>query len=190
MYFHREWERVFRSPAGKFAFSSAFLAKSFEAMPEQEGSVDPQRRCLPHCPTMHHRRNEAYPLELYVYALPNLVSVSSPNLPWLNDIAGAYMFEKWRTWVEIHPETAKSLHVSEHDQVEVRTPGGKAVLPVKIYSGLMRDVIAIPFGFGRRSGGRWCAGIGENPAGLVEPRTDPLSGASLWNFTRASIRKV
>lgn len=189
-YFHREWERVFRSPAGKFAFSSAFLAKSFEAMPEQEGSVDPQRRCLPHCPTMHHRRNEAYPLELYVYALPNLVSVSSPNLPWLNDIAGAYMFEKWRTWVEIHPETAKSLHVSEHEHVEVRTPGGKAVLPVKIYSGLMRDVIAIPFGFGRRFGGRWCAGIGENPAGLVEPRTDPLSGASLWNFTRASIRKV
>ena len=190
IYLHREWDRVFRSPAGKYAFSSAFLARSFEALPEHEVLADPERRCLPLCPTVRDSHNETYPLELYVYALPNLVSVSSPNLPWLNDIAGAYMFEKWRTWVEIHPETAERLHLSGHDHVEVSTPGGKAVLPVKIFTGLMRDVIAIPFGFGRRAGGRWCAGIGENPAGLVDSRTDPLSGASLWNFTRASIAKV
>jgi molybdopterin-containing oxidoreductase family iron-sulfur binding subunit len=100
------------------------------------------------------------------------------------------MFEKWRTWVEVHPETADRFNVSEHDQVEVRTPRGKIVLPVKVYSGLMPDVIAIPYGFGRRAGGRWCSGIGENPAGLVDARVDPLCGAALWNFTQASLKKI
>ena len=53
-------------------------------------------------------------------------------------------------------------------------------LPVKVFSGLVPEVIAIPFGFGHKVGGRWCAGIGENPAELVDAHKDPLTGASLW----------
>lgn len=190
IYTHREWDRVFRSPAGRFAFSSAYLAKSLEAIPGTANQDDTDRNLLPTCLTDRRRPDEAYPWDLYVYALPNLASVSSPNLPWLNDIAGAYMFEKWRTWIEVHPETAERLHLSDGKPVEVRTRAGKMVLPVKIYTGLKPDVIAIPFGFGRRVGGRWCAGIGENPADLIDHRVDPLSGASLWYFTRASLKKV
>lgn len=190
IYFHREWDRVFRAPAGKFAFSSAYLARSFEAFPEPGTGSDPDRRCLPDCRVSAKRHDETYPLRLYVYPLPNLVSVSSPNLPWLNDIAGAYMSEKWRTWVELHPETAERLGLHDHDDAEVQTPRGKMVLPVKVFAGLMPDVLAIPFGFGRRSGGRWCVGIGENPADLIDPQTDPLTGTSLWSSTWASIRKV
>ncbi len=190
IYFHREWDRVFRSPAGKFAFSSVYLDRSFEALPEASEVFDPNRRCLPNCRAERRARDKTYPLDLYVYSLPNLVAVSSPNLPWLNDIAGAYMFEKWRTWVEIHPQTAERFEVASRDHVEVCTLRGRLVLPVKIYSGLMPDVIAIPFGFGHKSGGRWCKGIGENPAELVTARLDPLSGKSLWTATRATIRKT
>lgn len=190
IYFHREWDRVFHSPPGKFAFSSAYLARSFEAFPEAKAPVGEDRRCLPLCPTKVSRYSGAYPLQLYVYYLPNLVSVSCPNLPWLNDIAGAYMFEKWRTWVEIHPETAAHHGLTEHDHVEVRTPAGMLRLPVKLYSGVIPEVIAIPFGFGHQSGGRWCAGIGENPAELVDARKDPLTGAALWTSTWASITKA
>ncbi len=190
IYFHREWDRVFRSPSGKFAFSSVYLDHSFKALPETNEVFDRDRRCLPNCRTQRRERDKTYPLDLYVYSLPNLVAVSSPNLPWLNDIAGAYMFEKWRTWVEIHPQTAERLEVGAHDSVEVCTPQSRLVLPVKIYSGLMPDVIAIPFGFGHKSGGRWCKGIGENPAELVTPHLDPLTGKSLWTATRAAIRKI
>lgn len=190
IYFHREWDRVFRSPAARFGFSSTYLARSFEAFPDTEGLLNSDRRCLPDCPTQKPKHDADYPLELFVYALPNLVGVSSPNLPWLKDIAGAYMFEKWRTWVEIHPETAERYGLAGNDRIEVRTARGKLVLPVKIYSGLMHGVIAIPFGLGHETGGRWCAGIGENPARLVEARHDPLSGKSLWNSTRAAIRKA
>jgi anaerobic selenocysteine-containing dehydrogenase len=118
------------------------------------------------------------------------VSVSSPNLPWLNDIAGAYMFEKWRTWVEISPQTAERHDIAEGDNVRVQTSRGELTLPAKLYAGVQPEVIAIPFGFGHKSGGRWCENIGANPAALVEPRTDPLTGKSLWTRTRASIEKV
>jgi len=190
IYFHGEWDRIFRSPPGQFAFSSRYLARSFEALPDGRDLTHEETRCLPDCAPEEVAHDEAFPLELYVYALPNLVGVSSPNLPWLNDIAGAYMFEKWRTWAEIHPETAERLGIEPHDHVEVRTSRGSMTLPVKIYAGLVPEVVAIPFGFGRRSGGRWCAGIGRNPAELVDAHEDPLTGASLWNKTRASIRKV
>ena len=190
IYFHREWDRVFRSPSGKFAFSSAYLDRSFEALPEAAEGFNRDRRCLPDCQAESHALDKTYPLDLYVYSLPNLVGVSSPNLPWLNDISGAYMFEKWRTWVEIHPRTAERFKVTSHDQVELRTPRGRLVLPVKIFSGLMPDVVAVPFGFGHKSGGRWCKGIGENPAEIVTARLDPLSGKFLWTATRATIRKI
>ncbi len=190
IYFHREWERVFQSPPGKFAFSSLFLARSFEAIPPSEKMPEPDRRCLPYCSTEALAEDDAFPLELHVYPLPSLVSVSSANLPWLNDIAGAYMFQKWRTWVEIHPETAEHFGVDMDDKVEVRTPRGRLVLPVRVYPGLMPGVIAVPFGFGHETGGRWCAGIGDHPANLVDARTDPLTGRSLWTGTRATIHKV
>ncbi len=190
IYFHREWERVFQSPPGRFAFSSLFLARSFEAIPPLDNTPAPDRRSFPYCTTEVPAPDKAFPLELYVYALPNLVAVSSANLPWLNDIAGAYMFQKWRTWVELHPETAKQFDVATGDKVEVRTPRGQLVLPVKVYSGLMPGVIAVPFGLGHQTGGRWCRGIGDNPADLVEAQPDPLTGRSLWTGTRATIRRV
>lgn len=191
IYFHKEWDRIFRWPARKFAFSSAYLARSFEAMPDpDDDSGTDGRRCLPNCRTEQPAHDADYPLELYVYALPNLVSVSSPNLPWLNDVAGAYMFEKWRTWVEINPEKAEHLGIREGDSVEVRTARGSLTLRARLYAGVMPEVIAIPFGFGHKTGGRWCEGIGENPNQLLEPHRDPLTGTALWTSTRVRIRKA
>ena len=190
IYFSGERDRIFQSPSGRFAFSSLFLSRSFEAFPEDNGDKNKLRRCLPHFPTEKSAHDDEFPLDLYVYHLPSLVGVSSPNLPWLNDIAGAYMFEKWRTWLEIHPETAERLGITDHDHVEVRTGRNKMILPVKLYTGLMPEVVAVPFGFGRKTGGRWCAGIGENPARLVDDRRDALTGASLWTKTRVSVHKV
>ncbi|MCP4250386.1 MAG: molybdopterin-dependent oxidoreductase [bacterium] len=190
IYFHREWDRILRAPARRFAFASAYLARSFEAMPDPLGSSDPDRRCLPDCRAEMRTPNQTYPLELYVYPLPNLVSVSCPNLPWLNDVAGAHMFERWRTWLEIHPETAERFGIAPEDQVVVETPRGTLTLPAKIYTGVMPEVVAIPFGLGQKVGGRWCKGIGENPSTVVDAQMDPLSGAALWNLTRASIRKA
>ncbi len=190
IYTHGEWERIFQSPPRQFAFSSLHLARSFEAYGDPTGSTDETHRCLPNCGRNEPGHDDARPFELYVYPLPNLVGVSSPNLPWLNDLAGAYMFQKWQTWVEIHPEVAAHLGLVDRDMVEIQTARGTLTLPVKIYEGLMPGVIAIPFGFGHKAGGRWCAGIGENPAELVEARQDPLTGASLWTRTRASVVKV
>jgi anaerobic selenocysteine-containing dehydrogenase len=190
IYFHREWDRVFRSPSRKFAFSSTYLAHSFEAITEPGSASFLDRRCLPDCRGEERKHDATYPLDLYVYALPNLVAVSSPNLPWLNEIAGAYMFEKWGTWVEIHPEAAEHYGIAEGDEVLVRTPRGKLRLPAKIFAGLKPEVIAVPFGFGHKFGGRWCRDIGENPAELIDVRTDPLAGTALWNSTQASIEKV
>jgi anaerobic selenocysteine-containing dehydrogenase len=191
IYFHKEWDRIFRWPARQFAFSSAYLERSYEALPDVSGNGEQNgRRYLPNCRTEPPVQDPDRPFELYIYALPNLVGVASPNLPWLNDVAGAYMFEKWRTWVEINPRKAEQLSIHDGDAVEVRTARGTLTLPAKLHAGVMPEVIAIPFGFGHKNGGRWCEGVGENPNQLLEPHRDSLTGTDLWTSTRAQIRKA
>lgn len=186
IYPHREWERVFRSPLRRFAFRSSVLAELVKPS-DVEGDI----RCLPHYdgPTAE-TTDRNFPLRLYVYPLPILAGLTEPNVPWLMDICGTYMSERWESWVEINPKTAHELHIADGDLVVVTSPRGKLTVRAKLFAGVRPDVLAMPWGLGHRQGGRWCAGIGENPADIVDVEIDPLTSAELWSETRVSVVKA
>jgi anaerobic selenocysteine-containing dehydrogenase len=100
------------------------------------------------------------------------------------------MLRKWDSWVEIHPDTAEHYGIHDGERVAVSTARGTLELRAKIFAGLMPGVLAVPFGFGHEGEGRWVAREGGNPARIVTPLHDPLSGASFWNGTHASVAKV
>jgi molybdopterin-containing oxidoreductase family iron-sulfur binding subunit len=112
------------------------------------------------------------------------------NQPWLQEIAGPHLFERWKTWVEINPETAKRLGVSDGDWVWVESPHGKIKVKVRLYKGAMPEVANIPFGLGHRSGGRWAARLGANPYRLLQDELDPLTGQPINGLTRMKIYKA
>ena len=97
---------------------------------------------------------------------------------------------RWRTWVELNPETAHSLDVSDNDVVRVISPHGELEASVVVYPGIRPDVVGIPVGQGHLDYGRFAARRGSNPLALVSPITDPESGALAWGATRVRVEST
>ena len=186
IYYHREWNRVFRSPPRQFAFHSTVISDRIKVK-----SPDGDIRCLPHYEPLHETPfDPAFPIHLYVYPLPLLAGLSDSNVPWLIDACGSVMRQRWTSWVEINPATAERLHIRDGDAVVVRSSRGEMSTRAKLFEGIMPNVVAMPWGLGHEGGGRWSDGVGQNPAHVVEVQTDPLTSGAFWNATRVSVRKA
>ncbi len=129
-----------------------------------------------------------YPFYLYPYPSAALADGRGANLPWLQEMPDPMTTARWGTWVELNPETARSLGVSDNDVVRVISPYGELEAPVVVYPGIRPDVVAIPVGQGHRDYGRFAqAASGSNPLVLVAPVTDPETGALAWGATRVRL---
>ena len=130
---------------------------------------------------------QEYPYHLYPYPSIALSDGRGASVPWLQETPDPMTTARWATWVELNPETARSLGVRDNDVVHVRSPYGELTAPVVIYPGLRPDVIAIPVGQGHRDSGRFAARRGSNPVALLAPVTDPDTGALAWGATRVRV---
>jgi len=92
--------------------------------------------------------------------------------------------------VEINPETAKKMSISDGDWVWVESRRGRIKAVARHYKGTLPNVVNIPFGQGHRGGGRWSKGIGENPYHLIEDDLDPVTGFPVQGTTRVKVYKV
>jgi len=129
-----------------------------------------------------------YPFYFYPYPSVALADGRGSNLPWLQELPDPMTTARWGTWVELNPETARSLGVGDNDVVRVVSPYGELEAPVVVYPGIRPDVVAIPVGQGHRDYGRFAqAASGSNPLALVAPVTDPETGALAWGATRVRL---
>jgi len=181
-----EWDRIFRTPSGKFEFYSQVGKKAPSSSAEvQETSF------LPHWEEPKEKEDDkTYPFHLHIFKTMPLTGGRNANQPWLQAIAGQHLFERWKTWVEINPETAKRMSISDGDRVWVESPWGKIKVTARLYKGTMPDVVNIPYGQGHASGGRWSKGIGENPYRLLGDELDPMTGYPIHGATRVKIYKA
>jgi anaerobic selenocysteine-containing dehydrogenase len=188
MYDTKEWDRVFQTPSRKFQF----YAQGWRGMQKTSPSgnlKDPA--FLPHWEgSLEEKDEKEYPLHLHIFKTMSLTGSRNANQPWLQAIAGPHLFERWDTWVEINPETAKRLGVSDKDWIWVESPQGKIKAKARLYKGAIPDVVNIPFGQGHRSSGRWSKNVGENPYRLLGDDLDPLTGYPISGSTRVKIYKA
>lgn len=188
IYDFQEWTRVFQSPSKKFEFYAQGLKQIHPAFSSKDLK---DTSLLPHWEEPKKTKGEeGYPFHLHVFKTMALTGSRNANQPWLQSIAGSYLYERWETWVEINPETAKGLGISDGDWVWVESPVGKIKVKAKLYKGAMPEVVNIPFGGGHRSGGRWAKGLGENPYRLIQDDLDPLTGYPVNGTTRVKIYKA
>ena len=130
---------------------------------------------------------EIYPFHLHLYPSLTLTDGRGANLPWLQETPDPMTTASWQTWVELNPETARSLGVGDNDVVRVSSPVGKLEAPVVVYPGVRPDVVAIPIGQGHMDYGRYAERRGRNPLALVVAITDPDTGALAWGATRVRV---
>jgi anaerobic selenocysteine-containing dehydrogenase len=188
IYDFKEWNRVFRTPSKKFEFYSQALKQIHPTLSSKDAK---DLSFFPHWEELKNAGNEKeFPLHLNVFRTMTLTGSRNANQPWLQASVGSYVFEKWETWVEINPETAKQYGIGDKDWVWIESPKGKVKVRAKLYKGAMPDVVSIPFGEGHAAGGRWSKGLGENPCRLIDDDLDPLTGYPISKSTRVKIYKA
>jgi anaerobic selenocysteine-containing dehydrogenase len=203
VYSYGDWQRIFRTPSGKFEFHSLTLKKRFEElMPAHEANAESvlaalnlEARgdgvCLPHFePPRFAGSAEQYPFYLNVVTLLPLPAGRSANQPFLQEILGPHVAMRWGSWVEINPATAEGLGVGDGDLVWLESPVGKIKVEAKLSPVAMPDVVNIPANLGHAAYGRWAKGIGVNPAQITAAEYDSLAGLNATAATRVKISKV
>jgi anaerobic selenocysteine-containing dehydrogenase len=112
--------------------------------------------------------------DYYLLAFPSpiLGDGSGANRPWLQETPDPTTTVMWNTWVEIHPDTAAKLGVTDDDVVKITSPFGELEASVYRYPAIRPDTIAIPFGQGHSALGRYARDRGANPARLFGLKTN------------------
>jgi len=82
------------------------------------------------------------------------------NKPWLQELPDPTTTVMWNTWVEINPETAHELGITNDDVVEITSEAGVVKAAVYLYPAIHPGVIAMPFGQGHTAYGRYATSVG------------------------------
>lgn len=126
---------------------------------------------------------------LIAYPHPFLIDGRYANEPWAQESPDPMTGMVWDSWVQISPAAAKNLGLVDNDLVEITTAAGSLQLGVEVYPSLRDDTIAIAFGNGHTSFGRYANDIGQNVVKLLTVAKDG-AGALAWQSSKASVKAL
>jgi molybdopterin-containing oxidoreductase family iron-sulfur binding subunit len=115
---------------------------------------------------------------------------SGANLPWLQVLPDPASSAMWGLPVEIDPQTAVELGVTNGDLLRVSSPQGMLEAPVYVHPAAIPGVVSMAMGQGHRHYGRYAAGRGSNPLAIVAASFERESGALAFGATRVKLEKV
>lgn len=130
-----------------------------------------------------------YPYVLLVFNVLSNRRGSGSFSPLLQEMFGYYRRLCWSSWVELNPETAHAHHLRVGDLVRVQSEQGSVSAPVVFNEILEPQCVAVPFGLGHTSCGRFAKGIGINPYDILAVHSDHLFGKPATLATRVSIQR-
>lgn len=114
---------------------------------------------------------------------------SGANKPWLQEIPDPTTTVVWNSWVEMNPDTADKLGISDDDVVKITSPYGEVEVSVYRYPAIRPDTLAMPFGQGHSAYGRYAQGRGVNLAKLLGTRVNEAGDLALASV-KVSIEKT
>jgi anaerobic selenocysteine-containing dehydrogenase len=199
-------EKIFDTQSSKFEFYSQTLqseidklvgtnSKTEEEIDNLFGSWKIDARgdllFLPHfeAPRFDNNDND-FPYHLLAYPLLTNRNEGGDHLRLLQELSGLHSREYWNSWAEIHPQTAKSLGISDSDFINIISPKGQLLVVTKVLPTVMPDVIMIPFGAGHKPVDRVDKTIGVNPYKVFASDTDLICGISSLISTKVRIEKA
>jgi menaquinone reductase, molybdopterin-binding-like subunit len=200
------WKQAFQTPSGKFEFYSQSIEsklrrsaeakqQTLEAALQNLGQKDMESICLP-LPSIpvFSGAQDAFPLVFMPYQAMGHAIGSGANIPYLKELVGLqhglFASESWRTWVEIHPETAHGLGIAHGDRVWVESPVSHLPAYALLSVSVPKQVAMMTLGAGHTQFGRFARDKGANPLHLLAADVDPISGFSSRCATRVRIKKA
>lgn len=198
-----EWKKKFGTPSGKFEFFSLTMEKGLKEV-SKRSSKDLDRilaelkieargdkAFLPHFEKPRSSGDEkTYPFHLINYKLMTMAEGRGANQPYLQEIIGPHLYERWDSWVEINPDTAKKMEIRDGDLIWVESPAGRVKSKARLFPGTSTQCIHIPYGQGHKSYGRWAKDRGINANDLLVRDYDYLGGFVSYYSTRVKVYKA
>lgn len=199
----KAWNRIFQTRSGRFEFFSQGLQEVINDLASdssgKSGISQSRERVLNQLTISargdnvflpHHEPvpyDEDRPLHLITFRVLPVRDGQGASLPMMQEMFGHSIHKHWQSWAEIHPETAKQYRVKDGDQILVNSATGMVQVEVKLSQGVMPNVVAIPFGLGHTSLGRYAKGHGVNPNLIMRNLHDMLSGKPALQATKVTI---
>ena len=187
-YEYRKYTRVFRTPSGKFEFSSG---KMKALLAERRIAAGGELAFLPHYEkTKFLGEIDAYPLVFMPYQPLLTMENGSQNYPWAQEIFLPMQGIGWSVFAEMNRKTAERMNLRNGSMVWVESPYGKIKASLKLSEGIHPQVLAMATGQGHYAYGKWQKGIGVNPNEIIGVDYDPLGGKSVFFNTRVKVYKA
>ncbi len=97
-----------------------------------------------------------YPLHL-VPILNSYIGIDGrgANIPWILELTGMKMNQKWELWAEINPVTGSEFGIKDGEVVRLRSKSGQLNVKVKFFEGCIPGCVNISVGAGNANFGRW-----------------------------------
>jgi len=112
------------------------------------------------------------------------------NRPWLCEVPDPITKVAWQTVVSAHPETLKEKGLNQGDMILIQSKWGKLEAPVYESEGVRSGILVMAMGQGHDAFGRYAKGAGLNPAILLSPETEPLTGGPLFTADIAALQRT
>ena len=201
----KPWHEIFQTPSKKFEFYSQKLKSTINQLTKRRGEKDVPYAdelvlnrlnisargdtvFLPHYEPVPYETDR--PLYFISFQLLPTRDGTASDMPMMQEMFGSSTGMYWRSWAEIHPETAKLYGIADSDWIWVESSVGGLKVEAKLTPGIMPGVVAVPFGLGRTSGGRFAKGHGVNPHSIMRNLYDSLSGKPALEATKVRISRT
>jgi anaerobic selenocysteine-containing dehydrogenase len=133
-----------------------------------------------------------FPLVLIPFDTMRLSAGPIASTPFMLKTVASTVLNGKDSMIEINPQTAKSLGLSEGSNASLTTPAGSAEVKVHLYEGIMPGLVAIARGLGRlnQDVDKYLGGRGVNTNQVIAPVEDPISGLDAAWGIRAKLVKA
>lgn len=131
-----------------------------------------------------------FPLQLMSYDSIRLSSRYVGDPPFMVKVLPDTILKGQDGFVDLNPETARSLGLAEGQTALLSTPLGQAKVRVHLDHGIMPGLLAMAKGLGHTAYDGFLAGKGVNVNQLIGPVEDPASGLDAAWGIRASLAKA
>ena len=131
-----------------------------------------------------------YPMTLQPYLSLQFQDGRGSHLPWLQELPDPASSAIWGLPVEIDPQTARQLRVSDGDILRVESRHGWLEAPAYVHPGAVPGVASMAIGDGHAHYGRYASGRGANPLGILAPVWEKSTGQLVAGGTRVRLSRV
>lgn len=143
---------------------------------------------LPHFTSLAPSGDEkTFPLLMVGYRGLNLSSGYMANPPFMTKTLWDFLLKGKDLFVEVHPETAKSLGMKQGDQATLKTPRGQVNVRIRVFPGAHPDTVFVVHGLGHTAYDEYIRDKGINANEIIEVQMDPITGLGTVWATRAQL---